>query len=99
QERSLFRAVSMTQTMPRVLQGSAPTLAISNLNDFTIRAGRSSASVQGGFEAINHQKQVNPGQYKPENGSQYPRSQFGNALFQIGQLIKAQVGLEVAFTD
>jgi uncharacterized protein (DUF1501 family) len=118
-ERSLFRAVSMTQTMPRVLQGSAPTLAISNLNDFTIRAGRSSASVQGGFEAIydqtvndvlggtgketfeaiNHLKQVNPGQYKPENGAQYPRSQFGNALFQIGQLIKAQVGLEVAFTD
>jgi len=118
-ERSLFRAVSMTQTMPRVLQGSAPTLAISNLNDFTIRAGRSSANVQGGFEAIydqtvndvlggtgketfeavNYLKRVNPGQYKPENGAQYPRTQFGNALFQIGQLIKAQVGLEVAFTD
>ena len=51
-ERSLFRAVSMTQTMPRVLQGKAPTLAISNLADFTIRAGQNSASVQGGFEAI-----------------------------------------------
>lgn len=51
-EHSLFRAVSMTQTMPRILQGKAPTLAISNLADFTIRAGRSSASVQGGFEAI-----------------------------------------------
>jgi uncharacterized protein (DUF1501 family) len=51
------------------------------------------------FEAINHLKQVNPGQYKPENGAQYPRTQFGNALFQIGQLIKAQLGLEVAFTD
>src|SRR6266487_4659165 len=47
-----FRAVSLTQTMPRILQGKAPTLAISNLADFTIRAGRSSASVQGGFEAI-----------------------------------------------
>src|SRR3989440_9886644 len=34
--RSLFRAVSMTQTMPRVLQGKAPTLAISNLADFAI---------------------------------------------------------------
>src|SRR4030095_4756934 len=51
-ERSLFRAVSMTQTMPRVLQGKAPALAMSNLSDFTIRAGQSSASVQGGFEAI-----------------------------------------------
>jgi uncharacterized protein (DUF1501 family) len=118
-ERSLFRSVSMTQTMPRILQGGAPSLAISNLNDFTIRAGRSSANVQGGFEAIyeqsvndvlggtgketfeavNYLKKVNPGQYKPENGAQYPRSVFGNSLFQIGQLLKAQVGLEIAFTD
>lgn len=54
-ERSPFRAVSLTQTMPRVMQGSAPTLSISSLNDFTIRAGKSSASVQGGFEAIYEQ--------------------------------------------
>jgi uncharacterized protein (DUF1501 family) len=118
-DRSLFRAVSMTQTMPRILQGGAPTLAISNLADFTIRAGRSSASVQGGFEAIydqsindvlggtgretfeavNYLKKVNPSQYQPENGAQYPRSPFGNSLFQIAQLVKARVGLEVAFTD
>ncbi len=117
--RSLFRAVSITQTMPRIMQGSAPTLTISNLADFTIRAGRSSASVQGGFEAIydqsvndvlrgtgketfeavNFLKKANPSQYQPENGAQYPRSPFGNSLFQIGQLIKAGVGLEVAFTD
>ncbi|HKZ77347.1 MAG TPA: DUF1501 domain-containing protein [Pyrinomonadaceae bacterium] len=50
-----FRAVSLSQQMPRVLQGRAPALAISNLADFTIRAGRSSASVQGGFEAIYEQ--------------------------------------------
>jgi uncharacterized protein (DUF1501 family) len=118
-ERALFRAVSLTQRMPRIFQGSAPTLAISNLNDFTIRAGRSSGNVQGGFEAIyeqsvndvlggtgketfeavNYLKQVNPSQYKPQNGAQYPRTPFGNSLLQIGQLVKAQVGLEVAFTD
>jgi len=51
-DRSIFRAVSMTQLTPRAMQGKAPTLAISNLADFTIRAGQSSASVQGGFEAI-----------------------------------------------
>jgi len=118
-QRSLFRAVSMTQTMPRVLQGRAPALAISNLSDFAIRAGRSSASIQGGFEeiyaatandslagmgretfeAVNYLKKVNPAQYKPENGAQYPRSPFGSSLLQIAQLIKAGVGLEVAFTD
>lgn len=117
--RSLFRAVSLTPTMPRILQGTAPALTIANIADFTIRAGRSSATVQGGFEAIydqsvndvlggtgketfeavNFLNKANPSQYQPENGAQYPRSPFGNALFQIGQLIKAGVGLEVAFTD
>ncbi len=118
-ERSLFRAVSMTQTTPRVLQGRAPAIAMSNLSDFGIRAGKSSASLQGGFEeiynretndslagmgretfeAVNYLKRVNPAQYRPENGAQYPRNPFGNSLLQIAQLIKAGVGLEVAFTD
>src|SRR5215208_3774226 len=52
EQQSLFRAVSMTQQMPRALQGNAPVLAISNLANFAIRAGKSSESVQGGFEAI-----------------------------------------------
>ena len=118
-QNSLFRAVSMTSNMPRVLQGKANALAISNLADFTIRAGKNSAAVQGGFEAIydstandllggtgketfdavNYLKKVNPGQFKPENGAQYPRTPFGNGLMQIAQLIKADVGLEIAFTD
>jgi uncharacterized protein (DUF1501 family) len=117
--KSLFRAVSLTPTMPRILQGSAPTIAISNLADFSVRAGRSSASMQGGFEAmyaqaakdalgetgketfdaVNYLKQVNPSQHQPANGAQYPRSPFGNSLLQIAQLIKSDVGLEVAFTD
>jgi uncharacterized protein (DUF1501 family) len=118
-ERSLFRAVSLTQMMPRVLQGKAPAIAMSNLADFNIRAGQGSASVQGGFEAIygqtvndvlngtgketfeavNYLKKVNPAQYQPQNGVQYPRTPFGNSLLQIAQLIKAGVGLEIAFTD
>lgn len=118
-QKSLFRAVSMTQQMPRAMQGRAPTIAISNLADFRIRAGQTSESVQGGFEemydqavndtlhgtgketfeAINYLKQVNPAQYKPENGANYPPTPFGNALRQTAQLIKAGVGLEVAFTD
>ena len=119
QEKSPFRAVSMTQTTPRVLQGSAATISMSNMADFDIRAGRSSASVQAGFEAmygqttndalggmgretfeaVNFLKKANPAQYKPENGAQYPRTPFGNSLLQIAQLIKAGVGLEIAFTD
>ncbi len=52
---SPFRAVAMAQNMPRTLQGRAPALAISNLADFTIRAGAYSAKVQGGFEDIYEQ--------------------------------------------
>ena len=118
-QNSPFRAVSFTQQMPRVLQGPAEALAITNLSNFAIRDGNSSAAVQGGFEAIysgasketladtgretfeavNYLKRVNPSQYKPENGAEYPRGPFGTSLLQIAQLIKAGVGLEIAFTD
>jgi uncharacterized protein (DUF1501 family) len=114
-----FRAVSMTQNTPRSMMGRGSTLAISNLADFSIRAGNYSSSLQGGFEsmydqaandalggtgketfeAVNFLKKVNPSQYQPENGAQYPRNPFGTSLLQISQLIKAGVGLEVAFAD
>lgn len=51
------------------------------------------------FEAVNFLKQANPAQYKPENGARYPAGPFANSLRQIAQLIKANVGLEAAFTD
>jgi uncharacterized protein (DUF1501 family) len=118
-EQTSFRAVSMTRTMPRVLQGVAPAVAMANMSEFAIRGGKSSANIQGGFEAIyaaksndelvhkgretfeavNYLKKANPAQYRPENGAEYPRNPFGNSLFQIAQLIKADVGLEIAFTD
>src|SRR5688500_5187421 len=55
-DESSFRAVSMTRTMPRVLQGRASAVAMANLSDFAIRAGKSSANLQGGFEAIYAQR-------------------------------------------
>ncbi|MGH9940739.1 MAG: DUF1501 domain-containing protein [Pyrinomonadaceae bacterium] len=116
---SPFRAVAMTQNMPRTLMGRAPALAISNLSDFTIRAGGQSQVVQGGFEdiyeqaagdalrgtgkdtfeAVSYLKRVNPAQYRPENGARYPQGRFGQSLLQIAQLVKANVGLEIAFAD
>ena len=51
------------------------------------------------FEAVNFLKKANPSKYKPENGAVYPNTQFGASMMQIAQLIKAGVGLEVAFTD
>ena len=51
------------------------------------------------FEAMKILKSANPQQYQPTNGADYPRSPFGQHLRQIAQLIKSDVGLEVAFAD
>jgi uncharacterized protein (DUF1501 family) len=51
------------------------------------------------FDAVKMLKAANPQQYSPRNGANYPRSQFGQRLLAIAQLVKANVGLEVAFAD
>ena len=51
------------------------------------------------FEAVKILKAANPQKYLPRNGATYPNSQFGQRLLQIAQLVKADVGLEVAFAD
>ena len=50
-------------------------------------------------EAMKILRAANPGRYEPQHGAQYPRSPFGQRLRQISQLIRADVGLEVAFAD
>src|SRR2546427_3481561 len=116
-----FRAVAFGPQLPRILAGSAPSLAIDDLQAFGLRGpqpaardrltrafeepcegsatGLLSASSQEAFEAVQMLKQVNPGQYQPANGADYPRGRFGKAMMQIAQLIKADVGLQVAFAD
>ena len=51
------------------------------------------------FDAVKMLRAANPQKYLPQNGADYPRSQFGQRLMQIAQLLKANVGLEVAFAD
>ncbi len=51
------------------------------------------------FEAVKMLKRINPTQYKPAAEANYPRGRFGESLKQIAQLIKSDIGLEVAFTD
>jgi uncharacterized protein (DUF1501 family) len=46
-----FRAVALTSQLPRMLQGAAPALAVSQLAQFGIRAGQSSEAVGASFEA------------------------------------------------
>jgi uncharacterized protein (DUF1501 family) len=51
------------------------------------------------FDAVRMLKKADPAQYAPSHGAEYPRSPFGEALKQIAQLVKADVGLEVAFAE
>jgi uncharacterized protein (DUF1501 family) len=51
------------------------------------------------FEALDFLKRADPARHRPENGAVYPNGPFGRSLLQIAQLIKAGVGLEVAFAD
>ena len=54
---------------------------------------------QESFEAIKMLSTVEVSNYQPANDAEYPRSPLGNSLRQIAQLIKAGVGLEVAFAE
>jgi uncharacterized protein (DUF1501 family) len=111
-----FRAVAMSPQTPRVLQGSAPTVAMNSVAEFTVRSGGPQAAqlealyrtgsadlIHGTgtemFDAVKMLRDANPQRYAPEHGATYPTSQFGQRLLSIAQLIKANVGLEVAFAD
>jgi uncharacterized protein (DUF1501 family) len=51
------------------------------------------------FDAVKMLKAANPQSYQPSNSAVYPRSQFGQRLQQIAQLIKMDLGVEIAFAD
>ena len=51
------------------------------------------------FEAVQMLKKVREELYVPENGAAYPQGKFGHTMQQVAQLIKADIGVEVAFVD
>jgi len=118
-EKEPFRAVALTQQLPRMLQGASPAVAMNQIAQFDVRAGQRSDEAAAlfeaaygaapdtvlngtgreAFDAIKILKIADPARYQPANGADYPSTPFGQALKQIGQLTKANVGLEVAFAD
>ena len=51
------------------------------------------------FEAIRMLKAADPSRYQPAAGVVYPNTPFGNSLKQVAQLMKANLGVEAAFSD
>lgn len=56
-------------------------------------AGRETLRLLGSLEKLD------PNQYKPEAGAVYPKTDLGRRMSQVAQLIKAEVGLEIAALD
>ena len=121
-DASPFRAVSLTNNLPRSFYGDNPSLAINNLNDFSIQLKGNNKAIplaaqsfeelydqttnellkqtgKESFEAIKMLQKTDVKNYKPSNNAVYPSTALGNALKQIAQLIKMDVGLEVAFAE
>ena len=113
-KRSPLRSVALGPTLPRILSGSCGAVAMNNLSQFGVQgppqlsAAFESLYAQGGalgptakesFEAARILKNADPQSLRPENGALYPNAPLGKSLQQIAQLIKCDVGLEVAFTD
>ena len=44
-------------------------------------------------------KSADPAKYTPAPGANYPKGRFGESLKQLAQLIKANLGVQVAFAD
>jgi len=51
------------------------------------------------FDAVKMLQKTDIKNYRPSNNASYPNSPLGNSLKQIAQLIKMDVGLEVAFAE
>ncbi len=112
---SPVRAVSLSTDLPRTLRGKNEALAIDNINDFKVKDARVAATFESmygtsadqvlngtgreTFEAIKIMQSLQKAPYAPANGAHYPGGRLGQSLQQIARLIKADVGLEVAFTD
>jgi uncharacterized protein (DUF1501 family) len=63
--------------------------------------GDDSLSIQADltFQAMEILAKVDTNNYQPGGGAQYPETDFGAGLKQVAQLIKAEIGLEVAAVD
>ncbi|HWE51197.1 MAG TPA: DUF1501 domain-containing protein [Bryobacteraceae bacterium] len=112
---SPVRAVSLGPSLARTIRGSNSAIAVENLNNFTVRDSGASKVLQamytgtsdqilGGtgretFDAVALLQTIQKTPYQPAAGANYPRGRFGDSMRQIAQLIKADVGVEVAFAD
>lgn len=110
EKTSPVRAVSMGGTLAKTLRGPNAAVAVNDIGRFTVRGPSNGefqsmysrtedAVLQGAgrdtFEAMKLLESIGKG----PGGADYPRSRLGRGLEQIARIVKAGVGMEVAFVD
>jgi uncharacterized protein (DUF1501 family) len=112
---SPVRAVSLGPTLSRSLAGPNPAIALQTIGDFRVQDAEAAkqfesmyvdsrdplirAAGRETFEAVATLQAIQKRPYTPAAGAEYPRSPFGESMRQIAQLIKSDVGVEMAFAD
>jgi uncharacterized protein (DUF1501 family) len=91
--RAMANLGAMPASSSSNVVGGFETLYESAVGDVLHGTGKES------FEAIAVLNKITPGTYTPANGAVYPAGRFGESLKQIAQLVKAGVGVEVAFAE
>src|SRR5208337_2121454 len=119
-DKSAFRAIALGPSLPRILSGKEPAVAVNNVNDFSVGGKNPNAAPmsntfeamydhsldtvlhgtgQETFDAVKMLKAADPAHYTPAANANYPKGRFGDSLTQLAQLIKANLGVQVAFAD
>jgi uncharacterized protein (DUF1501 family) len=112
---SPLRAISLGDSLARTLRGHNDAIAVHNLNDFQLHDAAGAATFENMYEnsldtmlhgtaketfsAVQMMQSIQKQANRPANGAAYPNGDFGRSMQQIARLIKADVGVEVAFAD
>jgi uncharacterized protein (DUF1501 family) len=112
---SPVRAISLGPVLPRAMRGAEPAIALQSIDGFRVTNADAARQFQEmyanandpvlratgreTFEAVSMLQSIRNQPYTPAAGARYPRGRFGDNLRQIAQLIKAEVGVEMAFAD
>jgi uncharacterized protein (DUF1501 family) len=88
-----FKVMAQSPAMGQVVEGGFEAMYAQTVDQALHGTGTET------FEAIDLLRKADPTKYQPENGAQYLTSRLGQSLQQIGQLLKANIGVEVLFVD
>jgi uncharacterized protein (DUF1501 family) len=108
-----LRAVAASYSRPRILAGKAPALTVASIEEFRLRDPYAAHAVERLyshsadplFQQTSRSLWASMAQLRgitsrmPSADTDYPQGRFSQALKEISRLIKADVGLEIAFSE